>query len=175
MTLNEVIRDTAGNLERITLNHRFALASALATTLLDFHKASLVHKSISSHNIIFFSRHGPCIDDPYLIGFNYSRPNQPKAFTTGPPPSLTARKYYHPSYTSEASRRGERFRLDYDYYGLGLVLVEIGLWDRLENFKGNSPTELKNRLLKTQVPLLGHTVGQSYRKAVEACLMGPFG
>jgi hypothetical protein len=175
-SLNAIIVETRkAGFERIYLEDRFRLASTLASTLLDFHRGTLVHKNISSYNVIFFSSQPHVIRSPYLIGFNYSRPNEPKAFTTGPPPSRTTQKYHHPSYTIEDARNGGHFRPQFDYYSLGLVLLEIGLWDTVSNFKAKSSRDLQQRLLAHQVPLLGHCMGIAYRDAVDACLRSNFG
>jgi len=72
-------------------------------------------------------------------------------------------------------RRGERFRLEYDYYSLGLVLLEIGLWDSIARVKARSVSELREMLPDKRVPLLGHCVGTAFREAVAKCLRGDFG
>jgi serine/threonine protein kinase len=174
-TLSTIISETRGTLDPPHLGDRFFLASTLASTLLDLHMATFYHKSIASHNIIFTSNNRPLLRDFHLIGFNHIRPTDPKAFTEGPPSSLNARRYQHPSYTTEAMRRGERFRLEYDYYSLGLVLLEIGLWDSVAGVKARSASELMEILLRKRVPLLGHCVGTAFREAVAKCMRGDFG
>ena len=68
----------------------------------------------------------------------------------------------------------KRFRLEFDYHSLGLVLLEIGLWDTIarmnKSFKAASPQELREKLIAKRIPLLGHCVGRTYRDAVLACL-----
>ncbi|KAF2809121.1 kinase-like protein [Mytilinidion resinicola] len=175
-SLNDIIVETRkSGVDQICLEDRFRLALELASTLLKFHTGTLVHKNISSYNVIFFSSQQRLIQSPYLIGFNYSRPNEPKAFTTGPPPSHTARKYHHPEYNIEETRNGGHFRFQFDYYSLGLVLLEIGLWDTVSNFKAKSTRDLQQKLLARQVPLLGYCMGSAYRDAVDTCLQSNFG
>lgn len=157
-----------------SLGERFALAESLASTLLDLHKASLLHKSISSSNIAFLGKEQG-LRQWYLTGFNHSRPNDPKAFTEGPPASRDAQMYHHPEYTTEGTRHGNRFRLEFDYYSLGLVLLEIALWDTITLVKASSRQELREKILVRRVPLLAHCVGTSYQYAVAACLKGDFG
>ncbi|KAF2659852.1 kinase-like protein [Lophiostoma macrostomum CBS 122681] len=172
-SLHSIITATrkAGS-DQISLEDRFSLASALATTLLDFHKATLVHKSISSHNIIFGSRGSPTLRDPYLIGFNYARPLQPKAFSTGPPPSRNALMYHHPDYRAQSVHNDQPFQMVFDYYSLGLVLLEIGIWDTVVSLKAKSQKELRKKVLGTWVPVLKHCMGTAYHDAVQACLRG---
>ena len=190
-TLSEIIRETQGldrpSLPPPYLGDRFALAQILSTILLDLHKASLVHKRISSLNIVFFSFppvSSPSVTsslppsplpirNPYLIGFNHSRPNDPHAVTSGPPSSHEACKYLAPEYAPVDAR----FCLEFDYYSLGLVLLEIGLWDTVTRMgrKTSSAKELRQILLERRVPMLGHLMGESYRDAVRDCLKGDFG
>ncbi|MCJ1458796.1 hypothetical protein MMC28_009170 [Mycoblastus sanguinarius] len=64
----------------------------------------------------------------YLIGFNHSRQNTPKALTQGPSTDPQQIYYQHPNYT-----QGISFSPLFDYYSLGLVLLEIGLWKPLSH------------------------------------------
>ncbi|KAF4634737.1 hypothetical protein G7Y89_g3361 [Cudoniella acicularis] len=82
--------------------------------------------------------------------------------------------YHHPEYTRDAMRRGNRFRLEFDYYSLGLVLLKIGLWNRITSVRASLGTELKEKILAKWVPLLGYCVGIAYQNAVAACLKGEF-
>jgi len=108
--------------------------------------------------------------EPYLIGFNYARPVEPDAFTTGPPRSQEASKYYHPAYNMRALRDAVPFRMIYDYYSLGLVLLEIGLWETIDGIRTKSSHDLKSKIIETKVPPLRHVMGTAYRDAVAACL-----
>ncbi len=192
-TLSRIIQETRGLGRSVPLppclGDRFALAQSLSTILLDLHKASLVHKRISSLNIVFFlvppasplpiesslPPSPPSIRKPYLIGFNHSRPNDPLAFSSGAPRSPEARRYLAPEYVPT----DHRFCLEFDYYSFGLVLLEIGLWDTVAGMSGHikasSARELREKLLKGRVPMLGHLMGEAYRDAVRDCLMGDFG
>jgi len=68
------------------------------------------------------------------------------------------------------------YRPEFDYYSLGLVLLEIGLWTTLEGLvKGDafSSNEGMLEVLRSKrVPLLGHYMGSDYQEAVIACLNG---
>ncbi|KAJ4355614.1 uncharacterized protein N0V89_003634 [Didymosphaeria variabile] len=173
-SLHSLIKSTRKCYQRISLEDRLALAYSLASTVLAFHKATLVHKSISSNNIVFLKSTEFSLRNPYLVGFNYARPNQPKAFTTGPPPNRNAQHYYHPDYDSQNARSGQSFRITFDYYSLGLVLIEIGLWDVVANFNTKSQRDLQKKVLESRLPILTHTMGSAYHDAVEACLLGTF-
>lgn len=114
------------------------------------------------------------LNAPYLVGLNYTREDSSEALTTGAPEERELRIYQHPEYQN--GKVSDRFRLEYDYYSTGLVLLEIGNWDSLENlaptsFGGNaSPVALAEAVSR-----LAYTMGSLYRDAVAACLYGDFG
>lgn len=183
-TLHKIFDDDPRGIRRPLLGDRFRLAQSLAASILEFHKIGWLQKGISSFNIVFFrSRRNSSsfaiqsIQTPYFVGFLHSRQNDESAFTEGPSEDTLHKDYQHPIYLRGAGR--VRFRAEFDYYSLGLVLLEIGLWSSLgnittskEEFKLASPEELRGKLLETVVPLLGRTVGWIYRDAVAACLEG---
>lgn len=178
-TLADVFRLTKDSRDRPPLGDRFSLARKVSTAVLEFHKVGWLHKSISAYNIVFFNPQGlpqmHWITTPHIIGFNLSRPDGPKAFTQGPPASSRYSQYHHPCYTNLKMR----FRPDFDYYSLGIVLLEIGLWKTLDDmtagWNSSSRGGLQEMLLEKRVPLLGHAMGLEYRDAVSACLGKPNG
>lgn len=173
LTLASIIRKTADTRARPSLDDRFNLAHQLASSVLEFHKVGWMHKAICPHNIAFFpgKRAHPLdwIKEPYIIGFNHSRQNEPKAFTEGPSVYNSAAKYQHYEY------HGERAYLQaFDYYSLGLVLLEIGLWKLLEDqtagWRYADGKEMRKMLFEKRVALLAHHMGTQYCSAVKACL-----
>lgn len=173
--LRDIISNTRSRTQRPSLDQVFDTALKLINMVLTLHKASWLHKSISSYNIIFFPNRFSSIADamtePYFIGFSYSRLNLETAFTQGPNKQL---EYQHPEYLSEL----KRFCQEYEYYSVGLVLLELGLWLALEKItqgiRGN-PTEMLNAILEKEVPKLKSYMGSSYEEAVATCLKGDFG
>ncbi|RBQ99950.1 hypothetical protein FVER53590_12516 [Fusarium verticillioides] len=100
------------------LDDKFKLAATLATSLFELHTVGWLHKSLTSSNIVFFpsftllpdsfgkdtdvTEHGwaansQSIREPYLVGFNHSRPDDPTTFTSGLTDS-ESRHYQHPAY-----------------------------------------------------------------------------
>ena len=106
----------------------------------------------------------------YLIGFNHSRQNTPKALTQGPSTDPQQIHYQHPNYT-----QGISFNPLFEYYSLGLVLLEIGLWkplshmgnERLDSF---TPKQQQRLWIDDFLPRLGESMGETYRDAVGWCL-----
>ncbi|KAL8655657.1 MAG: hypothetical protein Q9226_002956, partial [Calogaya cf. arnoldii] len=146
--------------ERPTLDDRYNLASKLVISLLEFHLIKWLHKSLSASHIVFFRSENKKtktissakgLENPYIIGFNHSRLDEPSAFTDGPGVTGNCRAYQHPQY----SDRKYHFRPEFDYFSLGLVLLEIGLWMSLPAMtKGGSM----------------HHMGREYAAAVKVCL-----
>lgn len=165
--------------ERPSLDVVFALAAQLCTIVLTMHKAGWLHKSVSSYNIIFFPDRFSTIADamaaPYFIGFNYSRLNWETAFTQGPTDQLNnVLEYQHPVYLQGR----HRFCQEFEYYSVGLILLELAYWCPLANITGNirgRPEELAESLAQTHVPIVGTYMGRSYAEAVGSCLKGDFG
>ena len=166
---------------RPLLRSRFRLAQELATAVLEFHKVAWLHKSLSSLNIAFVYPKGSSwrkgIDCPYLLGFSNSRPNGPDKFSSWLYENDRAlMESQHPEYLKYKGK--VRYRPQFDYYSLGMVLLEIGHWKPLNQITAKilgSPEDVLSRLREKQVPELGFTMGATYRDVVDACLSGDFG
>jgi serine/threonine protein kinase len=181
VTLREVMKKQP----RPSLQCLFELARILSKSLHHFHRADWLHKNISSYNVLFFdtrlSKAQPTVLDsfpiPYIVGFNHSRPNDPNSFTRG---SVDIEKHFlHPQY---ARLPEPRFKHGFDYYSLGLLLLEIALWEPITSsplLKGRSildvePQELQTLWLNEAVPLLGPRMGKTYQNVVNLCLNDHF-
>jgi hypothetical protein len=104
---------------------------------------------------------------PYVVGFNHSRPDEISAFTGGPESSAT-NHYQHPSYFVK-----RRYCAEYDYYSLGVVLLEIGLWaplSRIIRKQQGSYEEIRQFLIEKRLPVLRRSMGRQYYEAVKICL-----
>ena len=179
-SLNKVLVLSQKWKERPFLEDRYRLAHSLAVSLLEFHTVDWLHKNLSAHNVIFFNNESKAgkndlsrikaLDAPFIIGFSRSRPNEPAAYTNGPEVSSESRIYQHPQY----AERKHSYLPEFDYYSLGLIMLEVGLWMPLNNMMGNqnfsSFEEQRLYLLRARVPLLGHMVGKEYLAAVSVCL-----
>jgi serine/threonine protein kinase len=169
-TLHQILLDGLRS-QRPLLTERFMLAKNLAGSISELHKIGWVHKGISSSNVAFFYESEATLlsglQKPYIIGFRHSRPQE--SFTEGPTSDDCEMGYEHPDY----SVTNQRFSLKYDYYSLGLVLLEIGLWKTLKHLgvpAGLSPDKVREYLLDVMVPRLGQSMGATYRDVVYTCL-----
>lgn len=187
LTLRSALEETQQRLEdQPSLEQRFQLAQALASSILKFHTVFWLQKSVSSFNVAFFHFSNESwlngITDPFFLGFLYSRSSEENAFTEGPTEDAHHRDYQHPDYSRKGTKNPS-FRAEYDYYSLGLVLLEIGLWKSLGKIlkalkdaspsDGSSASQLDG-LLRSCVPRLGHFMGTRYQNIVETCLRGSF-
>ena len=107
------------------------------------------------------------------MGFNYSRPDKKYTFTDGPSADSAQLDYQHPQYL----KGYVRYKPEFDYFSLGLVLLEIGLWKTLgsQNKKlpaGSGPEELYDMVVQRLVPKLGVPMGSCYQAVVHFCLCG---
>lgn len=184
MSLHDIIHQTESRLHQPSLTMKFDLAIKLVDCVLSFHKAGWLHKNICSFNLMCFPDVFPTkaasITHPWMIGFNYSRLNHKTAFTEGPGYELALQEYQHPEYLKVSSRdysekehHAIRYRQEFDYYSVGLVLLEVGLWKSLSRITKNirgSPEELLKRLLKDYIPVVKTHMGDFYGEAVTACL-----
>lgn len=168
---------------RPLLGDKLRLASALAQFLEDFHNVGWLHKDFNSNNILFFDIQDSeqssspilakqVLERPYVVGLQQSRLGG-KAWHTAGPASNDSQDYQHPEYA-----RTGRYRATYDYYSLGLLLLELGFWQPLHGWSRNlkciemSLEQFRQELIKTHVPLLGAVLGVVYRDVVHFCLRG---
>ncbi|KAK4160233.1 hypothetical protein QBC43DRAFT_359775 [Cladorrhinum sp. PSN259] len=153
-----------------------------------------LHKGLSSHNVVFVAAantHPPpplpppptiphlqsgALRSPYLTGFAHSRPNEAGQFSNLLPDGREAelRAYLHPTYRRRGGESvGVKFLAEYEYYSLGIVLLEIGLWIPLQvilkkwSEKDMTQGEYPVRMARQLLP---RTMGDRYSGAVADCL-----
>ncbi|KAL2038546.1 hypothetical protein N7G274_008593 [Stereocaulon virgatum] len=164
---------------RPLLGDKFRLASMLASFLREFHSIGWLHENFNSNNILFFniknegSSHFPSqtLKQPHIVGLHKSRPGGNDWYTEGPGSGAEFQDYQHPEYV-----RTKRYRLEYDYYSFGLVLLEIGFWrplrawSKLEKCQRMNLAEFRQELVENYIPRLGAEMGIVYRDVVQFCL-----
>ena len=168
---------------RPSLDARMRLARSLSETLLLLHSVNWLHKSIRSETVLFLNADAtptpretvPDLENPRLSGFEYSRLDND--FTSGLPDLELRRNIYrHPDRWGQPS---ESFSKIHDIYSLGVILLEIGLWepiihlDKKEPFKDGYTT--RSRLLRHATKRLAFYAGEQYQALVLRCLNGDFG
>ena len=166
--------------QELDLGVKFRLAQMLVQSVYELHLSNWLHKSIRCANILFFQqRNRPPIQgiksmsptSMVLAGYEFARTG---GFRD---PTQRAGKlgfdvYTHPAYTSGKVKYCRLF----DIYSIGVVLLEIGLWRRVESSVGSNQTVegVRKLLIQASNDELGPAMGVFYRDAVCRCLEGSF-
>jgi hypothetical protein len=140
--------------EQPSLTTRFQLATVLVSAIYQLHSSSWMHREMSAENVIFFQgfrnllgeKQSPQslttlydLKNPYLDGFKNSRssvyglspsydddPKRLAMFWVQEQPYRHSSYLLHKRWGNGSRRKFHRFR--HEYYSLGLILLEIGLW-----------------------------------------------
>jgi serine/threonine protein kinase len=164
----------------LPLRRRIRLAYLIVRAVAELHTVCLLHKNISSMNILFFEKEGSSdlsrlFENPYFINLRDSRPSDDSWATRRPTAHQgSAALYKHPDYAARESY----FQQTFDYYSIGLVLLELGGWRTLDEYKklSRDPQSVSvQSLIDKYVPRLCSSMGETYRDATVACLSSQFG
>ncbi|KAF5573699.1 hypothetical protein FPCIR_13873 [Fusarium pseudocircinatum] len=172
---------------KLELKQRFHVAQTLARAIGAFHSDGWLHKNIRAHAVKFFFHENTkrCdFENPYLTDFEFSRPVA--GVTRLAPHAIDTEHevYRHPD------RQGlpnASFSKIHDIYSMGVVLLEIGLWQTAKqifddivkyDLDGVVPAanvmaqRLRGAYLDDARKRLAHRMGAEYQQAVLACLEG---
>ncbi|KAI1452815.1 prion-inhibition and propagation-domain-containing protein [Annulohypoxylon moriforme] len=153
ITLHEML----GVTRNPSLSKRMELCALLARSIFDFHAVNWLHKGLRSDNILFFASSSDTVDlcSPYVSGFELSRPSIVQEMTETPEYNPSQDIYRHP--LAQSNQTDGNYRKCYDIYSLGVILIEIALWNRIENIVGleNLPAAMPPALQGIQKWLLG--------------------
>ena len=167
----------SGKKYRLPLQQRLSLAYQISKALLNWHMAGWHHQEISSRNILFFSTTAPEPDfnTPYLCGFDFSRESG-KISTTRDSKDMGFSVYRHPERQFDTT---SAHRLRHDIYSLGVVLLDLGLWDDPdESWRSSMKAQPINhdqaivvcKRLQKFTSRLKFYVGSCFAEAAENCL-----
>ncbi|KAF2808304.1 kinase-like protein [Mytilinidion resinicola] len=156
------------------LETRIQLANKLVSCIAGLHSIGWLHRNLNSDNIVFFTKQGcsteEAIENPYVIGLTRARPDSDGWHSEGPNDARIV-DYSHPEYA-----KTRRFQVAYDYYSLGIILLEIGLWRSVGSITSKWPTAapeaIKFTLMEKYVKDLRSQMGSAYYGAVLACMDG---
>ena len=188
------------------LSHRFALAHSLAVAVHELHRSGWLHKELRSSNIVFFfggqsssfsaaaTAALPDLSNPYITGFGLARPDEESAGSLPATslaicstedlfrhPSLRLAQQGKPGKNRQEGEKGEeaalpRFQRRFDIYSLGLILLEIGLWERISSLGRPAdkvvPLKFTAQLATLCSAHVGHRMGATYRDVVLRCIQG---
>lgn len=172
VSLTDLIRDTKDPVRNPTLDDKFALSQAIASCIHSLHLTGWLHKSICSSKLIYFNKPGQNLTElklpgPYLTGFQHSRQSEPGAYSDGSIPTQE-KAFIHPSY----QENGVGFHSAFDYYSLGVILLEIALWRPVDKIIVPESSAEKTRLLlfECATTYIPKRMGTGYCDVVIACL-----
>ena len=123
-----------------SLTDRISLAHKIATCVLYLHAVNWLHKGLRSDSVLFFppiNTPATTLTQPYLTGFEYARPDKDGETTTGGEVDDWWELYVHPSYQGSSAKG--TYRKTFDIYSLGIILLEISYWKRIEEIVGIDP------------------------------------
>ncbi|KAI9799953.1 MAG: hypothetical protein M1825_004324 [Sarcosagium campestre] len=159
------------------LEDRYHLAHNLAATFIQIHSKGVAHRDVTSNNVVFFRSTGAqpaasgCdVRNPFLCSFDVFS-------DCDLADQRTAHIYRHPDdKRTEESQSKRAYRCSFDVYGLGLILLEIGLWMPINSFWKAGKYDIsmfKSRIETIYAKKLGPKCGSTYMRAVEFCLAVP--
>ena len=169
---------------RLDLQQRFSVAQTISRSIGAFHADGWVHKSMRSESIAFFHRQNSTdliVSAPYLINFEFSRP-ETAATLLDFDDDLERNLYRHPHRQGPPKASFSRL---HDIYALGIVLLEIGLWQTAASIFNQAvsdlpkhaqfkPEGIQSIFVNAARKRLAHHMGQPYLEAVLACITDSF-
>jgi hypothetical protein len=105
------------------------------------------------------------------MGFEESRENEGQSSNVGFYGDWQTNIYRHPERQGE--HPANRYSMIHDVYSLGVVLLELGLWQPLDKYKQQLHLKSPNQALEFLQTLAGRTaitMGERYRDIVLFCL-----
>ena len=172
-----------------SLGTRIQIARTLARSIYQLQCSQWLHRTLSSQQVVFFHDKKSiklCLERPFLIGYQYSRPDdqflescdkKEMGYSEGRPLLRrylgSLQPYLHPNLWGSNSRR---YRRSDDIYSLGIILLEVALWEPINIYV--QPSEFSEydidnsdvvKAAKTELPA---QVGDIYKQVVLGCLQG---
>ncbi|KAK8880190.1 Protein kinase-like (PK-like) [Apiospora arundinis] len=162
------------------LRQRYVIARAIGSALHRWHLVDWVHQGVASYNIVFFTndQKEPDYSNPYLIGFDYSRERDAYSVVRDRTGAEIYDVYRHPD--RQGCPPAKHHTKIHDLYSLGLLMVEICMWKRIDNIFG---PRIKHHGVKAIMDAaigklggeLSFCMGSDYEMATMLCLSGDFG
>lgn len=154
------------------LEDRFRIALRLVEKLRDLHAENYFHGNIHSESIVFLQQgQSPQprkseLHRPVISSFDMFSRNRIEYGDSSPISNITK----HPEDTG--GEIDDVTAIRYDLYQIGLVLLEIGLWNPVNDYFKEKYTlkDFKLRLEKLYIPKLASKCGSLYMRAVQTCL-----
>ena len=130
-----------------SLTDRISLSHKIATCVLYLHAVNWLHKGLRSDSVLFVSNTDrTSLPEPYLTGFEYARPDKDGETSTSGEVDDWSELYVHPNYQGSSAKG--TYRKTFDIYSLGIILLEISYWKRVEDIVGIDPDVASTQEMK---------------------------
>ncbi|CZR66279.1 uncharacterized protein PAC_16180 [Phialocephala subalpina] len=159
-----------------TLMEKFTIALVVAKSILAFHSNRWLHKAVCSSNVLFFKdkQSGRPVFEPYMSGFEFARPDTAKDKTLDAFGGTDFDIFSHPDlvqtiYSGNSIK--PRYQRQYDIYGLGMTLLEIGCWKPMVKYVKMKPPgrSYHNMFVKVCNEAIPTRMGTLYRDVIMKC------
>lgn len=159
------------------LEDRFRLAFTLGSTFNKFHGDDFVHKDVNSSNILVFRKNKRqsansralqyALRSPSICSFDLFSDYDIEPARTMPPLNI----YRHPEDPKFTGEKNKAYGPQFDLYSLGLILLEVGLWQPLADLwkPKYTLTDFKQRVEDVYIRRLASKCGTTYMQAVRDC------
>lgn len=155
-----------------SLSARLALIRALTENVEKLHAVNWLHKGLRSQNILFFKTTEDYaeLSEPYLSGFEYSRPETADYLSENPPAIAAEDLYRHPAVQGgpRESRHGLGYKKQHDIYSLGILILEIAYWRPIYDILGYRSAQVIRPSETARVKEL--LLGGKYVDKVKTCM-----
>ena len=159
------------------LEDRFRLAFTLALTFNKIHGDDFVHKDVNSSNILVFRKNKRqsansralqyALRSPVICSFDIFSDYDIETASSMPPLNI----YRHPDDPKFTGEKEKGYGPQFDLYSLGLILLEIGLWQPLADLwkPKYTLTDFKQRVEDVYIRRLASKCGTAYMQVVRDC------
>jgi serine/threonine protein kinase len=159
------------------LEDRFRLAFTLALTFSKIHGDGFVHKDINSSNIMVFRKNKRPSANTRALQYTLRSPvicsfDLFSEYDLDPPSNVPALNIYrHPDDPKFTGAKDVSYGAHFDIYSLGLILLEIGLWQPLGDLWKPKYTlnDFKRRIEDVYIRKLASKCGTAYMQVVRDC------
>jgi hypothetical protein len=170
-----------------TLTERVKIANQLAKSISYIHMLGFVHKTIRPETILVFQDNKSVLGSTFLVGFERFRSADGRTRRAGNS-AWEVNLYHHPQ--RQGAIPEENYLMQHDIYSLGVVLLEIGLWESFVCYENNAtepisgpcldislqdpafnkPILIKEHLVPLAERALPRQMGERYKEVVVNCL-----
>lgn len=177
VSLNSLIKIPPKGFRAPSLESRLQLSQQLVASIYSFSIVRWFHKNFNTHNVFFFRDNSTSsavlLDAPYVSGLSIARPDNDQQKSLNRELDVIS-IYLHPDLRISNPDERPRYHVKYEFYSLGLALLEIGGWRTIDELPGVGSSldkiEFKLRVTDRAKKDLPFFMGKRYTNVVLYCL-----